>query len=43
MKIIFILKSYTFGPIVTATASANMSTPCNISARASGPNRTSLL
>uniref|UniRef100_A0A2M4DPX1 Putative secreted protein n=1 Tax=Anopheles darlingi TaxID=43151 RepID=A0A2M4DPX1_ANODA len=31
-----------FGPIVTATASANTSTPCSISARTSGPNRTSL-
>jgi hypothetical protein len=31
----------TFGPIVTATASARMSTPCNMRARTSGPNRTS--
>ena len=40
-RILFIMEK-TLGPIVTATASARTSTPCNINARTSAPNRTSL-
>ena len=40
-RILFFMEK-TLGPIVTATASARTSTPCNINARTSAPNRTSL-
>lgn len=35
-------KRFTLGPMVTATASAKISTPCNMEALTSAPNLTSL-